>query len=149
MPETGNNLCKYVKMQQRITPILNASNNFSLRFPQPIAIPDDDTYTITSSTFRINGNICSIRNRLGSSTLEIVRVDTSSIEVDNVGSYNANTGTLSLVAFRPGAFAGSSSFIKIKAVPANQSAITPTRNEVLVYDTDESFATGVLTTAQN
>ena len=39
-----------VKMQQRITPTLNASNNFSLRFPQPIAIPDDDTYTIISST---------------------------------------------------------------------------------------------------
>lgn len=138
-----------IKMQQRITPTLNASNNFNLRFPQSITIPDDDTFTVTSSSFLIDGNTCNLRNRLGSSVLEVIRVDTGDIIVDNVGSYNATAGTLSIVGLQPSSITGGASFIKIKVVPANQSAISPTRNEVLVYDADESFATGVITTAQN
>ena len=133
----------------KTVPSLNASNNFSLRFPQPIAIPDDDTYTITSSTFRISGNLCILRNRLGSNALEVARVDTGEIVVDNVGGYSANAGTVSIVALQPSSILGDSSFIKISVVPANQSAITPSRNEVLVYDAGESFASGVITTAQN
>lgn len=138
-----------IKMQQRITPILNASNNFSLRFPQAIDIPDDNTYTVTSSNFNYAGNISIIRNRLSSNTLEVVRVDTGEVVVDNVGSYNASAGTLNIVSLRPSSFVGDTSFIKVSVVPANQSAIVPTRNEILVYDPDESFATGVITTAQN
>ena len=138
-----------IKMQQRIVPTLNANNNFDLRFPVGIAIPDDNEFSITSTQFRIDGRLCTIRNRLSSNVLEAVEGSTGTVLVDNLGSYNPGAGTISIVALNPSSILGSDNFIKISCVPANQSAISPTRNEVLVYDPDRSFASGVRTTALN
>jgi len=138
-----------VKMQQRVTPTLNASNNFTLRFPTSIAIPDDNEYSITSTQFYIGSSICSIRNRLNTNVLEVVETSSGDIIVDNIGSYTASSGIVNIQSLQPTSILGTDAFIKIKCVPANQSAVSPTRNEILVYDADESFATGVLTTAQN
>jgi len=138
-----------IKMQQRVIPILNANNNFNLRFPAGIAIPDDNEFSITSTPFSINGRQCTLRNRLSSNILEAVESSTNTVLVDNLGSYNPGAGTISIVALNPSSILGSDNFIKISCVPANQSAISPTRNEVLVYDPDRSFASGVRTTALN
>jgi len=138
-----------IKMQQRIVPTLNANNNFDLRFPVGIAIPDDNEFSITSTPFSINGRQCTLRNRLSSNVLEAVESSTNTVLVDNLGSYNPGAGTISIVALNPSSILGSDNFIKISCVPANQSAISPTRNEVLVYDPDRSFASGVRTTALN
>lgn len=138
-----------IKMQQRIVPTLNANNNFDLRFPVGIAIPDDNEFSITSTPFSINGRQCTLRNRLSSNVLEAVESSTNTVLVDNLGSYDPGAGTISIVALDPSSILGSDNFIKISCVPANQSAISPTRNEVLVYDPDRSFASGVRTTALN
>lgn len=138
-----------IKMQQRVTPTLNKKNNFALRFPAAIAIPDDNEFSITSSSFNIGSQTCLLRNRLSSNVLQIVEITTGDIVVDNVGSYNATSGTVNIVGLEPSSIVGTDSFIKVSCVPANQSAITPTRNEVLEYDANASFATGVITTAQN
>lgn len=138
-----------IKMQQRVTPILNKKNNFTLRFPAAIAIPDDNEFSITSSSFNIGSQTCLLRNRLSSNVLQVVEITTGDIVVDNVGSYNATTGIVTIAGLEPSSVLGAEDFIKVSCVPANQSAITPTRNEVLEYDANASFATGVITTAQN
>lgn len=104
-----------------------------LLFPTSIAIPDDDTYSITSSEFTYNGFSCTVKNKLSSNTLQIV--DTSNnVVVDNIGSYNSTTGRVTLNFFTPSRISGNVSYVKLSAVPANPSAISPDRNEFLEYD---------------
>lgn len=133
-----------VKMQQRVTPTLAANNDITLRYPAPIAAPDDEFYRVTTTPFVYNGKTCIIRNRLTSNKLQIVSLEDDSIVVDNIGEYASATGTLRLVGFRPSSIIGGVNFIKFSVVPANQSAISPTREDILVYDEDPSFASGVI-----
>ena len=125
------------------------SINQALRYPVAIAVPDDVNYTITSSQFIYRGVICEIRNRLNSNILQIVQVAGNNVLLDNIGSYNAVTGVVTVNYFNPTSIVGGSTYIKLSAVPANPSAITPTRNERLVYDPDRSSTTAVITTANN
>jgi hypothetical protein len=136
-----------IKMQQRIVPLLDNTNDFALRYPAPIAIPDDDQYTVVSSPFNYNGRICNIRNRLSSTTLEIIALSDLAVVVDNIGSYNPATGTLNLVAFEPNEILGGFNYLKISVVPANQSAIAPLRNDIIIHDADASFITPVTVSA--
>jgi hypothetical protein len=138
-----------IKMQQRITPLLNTSNNFNLRFPVAVAAPDDEIYIITSSAFTYNGRTCRIQNRLESTALEVADISSGAIIVDNVGQYFPSTGRVNIVALNLSSIAGGNTFIKLSAIPANQSAIAPTRNDVLAYDDDLSFSQGVIVTATN
>jgi hypothetical protein len=136
-----------VKLQQRVTPFVNNINDFALRFPAPIATPDDENYIITSSAFRYNGRICNIRNRLGSSVLEVIVLSDLSVAVDNVGSYNATAGTINIVGLRPDEIIGGNDYIKISVLPANQSAVAPKRNDILVYDADASYVRPIIVDA--
>jgi len=52
-----------------------------------------------------------------------------------------------LTYFTPSSISGSVNYIKLSAVPANQSSIVPTRNNLLVYDGTVSAANTVITTA--
>lgn len=132
-----------VKMQQRITPRLNAQNDFNLRFPVPIAAADDVNYTVNSTAFTIGNQTGKIRNKLNSTKLEIVTLDGLTIIVDNVGSYDPAAGTLSLVGFKPDTVIGGVNYIKISVTPSNQSAIAPQREDILQFDEDPSFASAV------
>jgi len=125
------------------------SNTFTLRFPAGIASPDDENYRVTSSTFTYNGVQCKIQNQLSSTNLQIVATGSDTIVVDSIGSYSAAAGTATLTYFTPTAITGGTDYIKLNVVPANQSAITPQRNNILVYDPDASDARGVITTATN
>jgi hypothetical protein len=136
-----------IKMQQRVVPLLDNTNDFALRYPAPIAIPDDDQYTVVSSPFNYNGRICNIRNRLSSTTLEIIALSDLAVVVDNIGSYNPAAGTLNLVAFEPNEILGGFNYLKISVVPANQSAIAPLRNDIIVHDPEASFITPVTVSA--
>lgn len=136
-----------IKMQQRIYPLLNKLNDFSLRFPSDIANPDDENHIITSSSFYYNGDVCNIRNKLKSNKLQVVRLSDLRIVVDNVGEFNPVEERVNIVGLKPDSIVGGDDFIKIKAVPANQSAISPYRNDVLDYDAELSFATGVTVTS--
>lgn len=125
------------------------SNNQQLQFPVAIAAPDDVNQTIVSSQFTYNGRLCQLRNRLNTNIIQIVEISGNNVILDNVGSYNASTGVVTINYFNPTNIVGGVDYIKLSAVPANQSAITPTRNERLVYDPDRSSTTAVITSANN
>ena len=136
-----------VKMQQRIIPRLDAQNDFEQRFPTAIAAPDDVNYIVNSSSFVVAGKNCKIRNKLNSNKLQVVTLDGVTVVVDNVGSYEAATGNLSLVGFKPNSIVGGVNYIKISVLPANQSAIAPVRQDILEFDEDPSFASAVIVTS--
>ena len=133
-----------IRMQNRFVPVVGKTN-YKVYYPTSIASPDDETYSVISKNFRYNGNICYLRNKLNSTTLEIFNVNTGDLALDDVGSYDPITGTLNLENFTISLITGS--HLKINAVPANQATITPTRNNILKYDAAASSATAVLTDA--
>jgi hypothetical protein len=138
-----------VKMQQRFSPSLTVEQDHSFSFPVPIATPDDVFYRIRTSTFTYNNQKCQIRNELNSNKLQVINLETNLPIVDNVGSYNAATGTVNIIGLTVDSIAGSRNFMKLSVTPANQSAITPERNYVLSYDAAASVAKGVLVEATN
>lgn len=130
-----------VKMQLRFSPTLNLLADYSLSYPVAIAANDDVEYRVTSTSFTLDGQTCTLRNRLESNTLEIINSDGVVIK-DNAGNYNPTTGKVSITGFNPSAFAGSS--IHITATPANQATIRPLRNYIITIDTNKSFANATI-----
>lgn len=131
-----------IKMQNRFTPQVNV-DSYVVEFPSSIASPNDETYTIESSTFYFNGKVCFLRNRLDTATIEVIDTSTGRSEVDNVGNYYPAEGNIVLSGFTATLINGS--FFKITAVPANQATINPLRNNILIYDADASSATAIIT----
>ena len=137
-----------VKMQQSITPILGRIQNHTLKFPVMIEEFDDEEYIITSTNFVLQNINCSIRNKLNSNVLQVIDLNDNRVLVDNVGSFDVN-GVVSFVGLQIDSITGGQTTVKISALPANQSAITPQRNDVLSYDESRSQTTGIITTATN
>ena len=133
-----------VKMQQRVIPRLDAQNDFTLRYPASIAPADDKNHIVDSTPFNIDNTAGKIQNKLNSNKLQIVTLDGLTTIVDNVGSFDAATGVLSLVGFKPNSIIGGVNYVKISATPANQSAIAPQREDILQFDEDPSFASAVI-----
>jgi hypothetical protein len=138
-----------IKMQQRFIPSLNTYANYNLRFPTSIAIPDRDTPVITSSLFTFNSTLAKIQNKLGSTTLQVISAGTGTVLVDSVGSYNATSGTVNIVALNPSNVVGGVNYIKLSAIPTNNSVVSPQRNDVLKFDQEASFASPEIVSATN
>ena len=130
-----------VKMQQRFTPDLTQSATYNLYFPVEIAGPSPTDHIISSSTFIFNNKVCSIKNALNLTKLQIVD-NIGIVEVDNIGSYDALTGTVTLTGFLPASITAGANFLKISCTPANQATIRPLRSYILDIDEGPSFATG-------
>lgn len=131
---------------------ISVENAVTLRYPAPIATVDGDEnfrYIITSTPFTYNGRNCIIRSELNSTNLQIIAVNDESVVVNSIGSFVPATGVVRINYFTPSAISGGVNFIKLSATPANQSAITPTLNNILEYDPSVSYARAVLTTATN
>jgi len=126
-----------IKMQRRFTPTLTAVQTHKLRYAAAIADPDDVFYRVTSETFNFGGNPCLIRNRLNSNILELLDTSSNTIIIDNLGSYEGDT--ITVVGLQVDSISGSNSFVKLSATPANQSAISPLRQDVIRLDGDKSF----------
>ena len=75
--------------------------------------------------------------------MQAINVGTGLPEVDNIGFYNANAGTITLQSFAGTLISGES--IKISATPGNQSVINPLRSNILLFDDTASSAIAVLT----
>ena len=133
-----------VKMQQRIIPRLDAQNDFTLRFPTSIQAADDKNFIVDSSAFNISNRSAKLRNKLNSNKLQVVTLDGDTVIIDNVGSFDPASGVVSLVGFKPSSIIGGVNYIKVKAIPANQSAIAPLREDILEYDEGPSFASAVV-----
>ena len=150
-----------VKVQQRITPTVNAINSFNLTYPTPILNPLDSIEpVIVSNNFVLGGSTCRIENRTAkqqgdgsytpaSTNLRIVELGTGIVKQNNIGSIDPLTGKVDIVSFKPEALSGGSSIIKLSVTPANQSAITPELNEILNFDETASKVTPVIVDAPN
>ena len=108
-----------------------------------IAAPDDLVPVVTSSIFTFENAVCQIKNKLESTTLQIIDVD-GNVRLDNVGEYNASKGTVEIVGFNPQALIGGNTFIKISVTPENQSVVRPLRNYILKLDTTNSSTTAIV-----
>lgn len=129
--------------------LLAVSNRVVLSFPSQIALPDDVNFVVTSNNFVVNGRTCQIRNRLNSTVLQVVATSDSTVIIDNLGSYDPQTGVVNINYFTPTSIAGGINFIKLSVLPANQSAIAPVRNNILQLDRTVSVARAVSVTATN
>ena len=128
-----------VKMQQRFIPDLTQSATYNLYFPVEIAAPSPTDHIISSSTFRFNNKVCSIKNAVNLTKLQIVD-NVGTVEVDNIGSYEALTGTVTITGFLPSSITAGANFLKISCTPANQATIRPLRSYILDIDEGPSFA---------
>ena len=126
-----------VKMQQRFTPTLNVQKSYTLIFPTTITVPDDVNHVLTSSQFTYDTKICTIKNKLGTNKLQILD-NSETVVVDNIGSFTSSTGEVNLTAFKTSKILAAVDYIKLNAVPANQSLIKPLRNYIIKYDDDLS-----------
>lgn len=138
-----------VKMQQRFYPSLLVEQDHSFKYPAPIATPDDVFYRISTSTFVYKNQNCQLRNLLNSTKLQVINLTTNRAIVDNVGSYNPQTGDVNIVGLQVDQIVGGANFIKLAVVPANQSAIVPQREYILNFDNARSVARAVITEADN
>ena len=128
-----------IKMQRRFTPTLNVLQDHKVRYAAPIAETDDIFYRITSSPFTFNGNLCIVRNKLKSNKLEVFDSLQGVVVVDNVGDYSGDIANI--VGLQIDSIPGSDTFIKLSATPANQSAISPLRQDVVELDSELSLTT--------
>jgi hypothetical protein len=148
-----------IRMQQRIVPVINTFNAYTLTFPGSIAkpaantSPTDADYIVKSNAFLVDGVPCRILNEqrpnIATNKLQVVESGTGTILVDNIGSFDVISGVLTIVAFRPTGLLGGSGNIKIAVLPANQSAIVPERNNIIKYDGNASTIIAVTTEADN
>jgi hypothetical protein len=123
------------------------SNVQQIIYPVPLSEPDNDQYIITSNTFVYNGINCQLRNALNSRTINIINAGSGLTVLEGVGTWQDNRVTIDY--FIPSTISGTDTQIALSAVPANQSAITPIRNDLLVYDPNRSSVNAVLVTAEN
>lgn len=116
--------------------------DFHVNFPVFLAEPDKDDHTITSSVFKSNGQNVIIKNKLGSTKLQLLDMD-NVVKIDNIGSYEPAKGTVTLNALTVDENSYVDGVIKISATPANQSTIVPLRNYIITLDS------GLSTTRSN
>ena len=128
-----------MKVQKRFVPFLGRAESTTLRYASPIAEPNDEQPTITSTSFFSNGVKVRIQNKLDSYKLQLIAIDDSTVFVDNVGEYFPATGIVSIVGLTVDSIIGGSNFIKISGVAANESFASPGQNQIVVYDDGPSF----------
>ena len=131
-----------IKMQYRLTPSVG-TDTYSITFPAAITNPLEDRYVIESDLFYLDGVTCKLRNKLDTTVIEVLNVSTGNVEVDNIGSYDASTGVISLSGFEPTLISGT--YFKIVATPSNEATINPLRENILNYDANASSARAVVT----
>ena len=130
-----------VRLQQRFTPTLATTKDYTLTFPVALAEPDDNNRIVGSSRMIINGQTVTIKNKLNSTNLEISTAN-GTVIVDNVGSYNPTTGVVTIQGLNPASFTGSE--VKLFVTPANQSTVRPLLNYILAVDLTRSTVTTLI-----
>ena len=122
--------------------------NQTIEYPTSIAAPDDVNYIVRSTEFTLDGRLAFLRNKLSSNVIQVIAVN-GDVVIDNVGSYDAGTGTVTIEFFNPSSIAGGRTDIKLSVVPSNPSAVSPIRNDILLFDEDRSSTTALVVSAEN
>lgn len=142
---TGEN---YTTLISKLSGV-RVNSSQSLSFPVSIAAPDANDFIIQSNVFTFSGSTCSIKNKLSSNILQVVATAGNRVIIDNVGSYDASGGVVTINYFNPSNIAAGLTEIKLSAIPSNPSAIAPERNELLVFDPNSSTSQAVTVAAIN
>ena len=156
-----------IALNRRLTPVLTATRDYTVAFPTPIRDPEfSETKTVYTSQFTYKNKTVFIRNKLDQrvrisaagvspvifetqATTQLEMVDTAgNIVVDNIGEYNKTTGTVTFYGLNIQSIAGGRNYIKVFAIPANQSVVASVRNNIIKYDKEESFTKAVLVDTQ-
>lgn len=132
----GNDIS--LTMTSRFVPVKNTAGSFvrsayTVSFLSTIAAPlmTAAESIITSSRFVYNSKICTLRNApLHSTKIQIIDIN-SNVVVDNIGSYNPATGTVSLTGFLPESIVSGETFISVNAIPRDDSVFKPLRNTLI------------------
>lgn len=132
-----------VKLQMRFNITVNAANSGVVYFPTEIATPDDIFFRVQTDAFEFNGIPAIIKNQLSSNRLQVYDLD-GNVLLDDVGSYNAANGSVSLVGFNPSQIISGNDYIKITIVPQDDGRVEPLRNYILTLDAAKSSATARL-----
>ena len=126
-----------IKMQRRFIPTLTTKQDHTIRYASQIAEADDVNIVVESNPFLFRGKNCVLRNRLGSNVLEVFNAEDAKIEIDNAGDFSGDS--VNIVGLTVDNFVGANQFIKLSVTPANQSAVTPLREDIIEFDVSESF----------
>ena len=156
-----------IVLNRRIIPLLGTSKNYVVAFPTAIRAPEaSEEKTVYSSIFTYKNKTVFIRNKLNQririsaegvtpvvfetqATAQLEMVDTAgNVVIDNIGSYDKVQGTVTINALEVQSIQGGRNFIKIFAVPANQSVVNSVRNNIIKYDQEQSFTKAVLVDTQ-
>ena len=151
-----------VRLNKRILPVFGLEQDFEFYFP--VAIRDPlvaNDHTITSTIFIYRNQSCIIRNKVNervrvspegkvpaifdrkpSANLELVTLS-GKVLVSNVGYYVPTTGEVKIENVAVQSIPGGRNFVKIFAVPANESAIVARLNNIIKFDKEESFAKAI------
>ena len=154
-------------LNRRLVPLLTTTKDYTVAFPTALRDPQfSETKTVYTSLFTYKNKTVFIRNKLDQrvrisaagvspiifetqATSQLEMVDTAgNVVIDNVGNYNKVAGTVTFYALNVQAIAGGRNYIKVFAVPANQSVVTSIRNNIIRYDQEESFTKAVLVDTQ-
>lgn len=139
-----------VKLQKRITPILNSDNSYTIgntiNFKNGIEPGSLETTRFVVSQ---NGNSVEARikdfpndivpNRLGFGTLKLVNADTSEIITSNYGTIDYNNGIISIDSLYPTGYTEDTTDIRLSTtVQDSYLDIMVSKNEILLLD-DSTF----------
>ena len=144
-----------LSMSSRFAPLRSSNGDFvkstyTISFLNAIEAPKMTEPSITSSKFILRGRSCVINNSpLHSTVLRIVDLE-GNVLVDNAGSYDPATGTVTLTGFQPESIVDGTTYISVTANAADDSVFKPLRNTLItlggntttaIPDTDLANAT--------
>jgi hypothetical protein len=124
------------KMVNTFRPNQGIEKAYTINFTEQIALPDNDTYTVESSIFVVNNQNVRIRNKLGSTVLQLVNSAGTVVVNRNIGSYSPNSGRISIDALNVQSLLSNNTEIKLIVAPANEGTIRPIRNYIVGLDND-------------
>ena len=149
-------------IQRRFLPLLNFEYNYDQTFPTALQVPDaSDEATVFSSLFTYRNQICFIRNKLldrvrlteqgeapqfrigPSRALEVV-TQSGRVLIENVGEFFPETGRVAITGLRVQNVPGGKNYIKLFAIPANQSVVVSELNNIIKFDPEESFTKAIV-----
>ncbi len=146
-------------LNRRIVPQFGTEKDYRITFPSTIRDPEvSSTPTIYTSVFQYANEEVYIRNTLNqrvtistdgvtpavfdeiaTTNLEMVKSSDGEIIIDSIGSYETSTGTVTINSLNVQSIPSKIRYIKVFAIPANQSVINSVRNNIIRYDSEESF----------
>ena len=161
-PSVLSSRCSII-LNRRIIPQLATVRDYSVAYPSPIRDSQaSNSASVFSSQFAVGNKTVFIRNKLNkksivsgpgvvpivyeiapSTELELVDVE-GNVVIDNIGSYNSALGTVTITSLEVQSVPTGTNYIKIFAIPANQSVVNSVRNNIVKYDPDQSFTQAVI-----